>query len=69
MIEITIKNDKNYSKSLILCNLLHAGFKFFEDTLKTEKFSKKDNKELNNLLLKLGLLVYNICDTVEKYDK
>lgn len=67
MIEIRIK--KNYSKPLILCNLLHAGFKFFEDTLKTEKFSKEDNKELNKLLLKLGLLVYNICDTVEKYDK
>lgn len=69
MIEIRIKNNKNYSKPLILCNLLYAGFKFFEDTLETEKFSKKDDKELNNLLLKLGMLVYNICDIVEKYDK
>lgn len=69
MIEIRIKNDKKYSKSLILCNLLHAGFKFFEDTLETEKFSKKDNKELNNLLLMLGMLVYNICDIAQKYDK
>lgn len=69
MIEIRIKNDKHYSKPLILCNLLHAGFKFFEDTLETEKFSKEDNKELNNLLLKLGMLVYNVCNIVEKYDK
>lgn len=69
MIEIRIKDDKNYSKALILCNLLHAGFNFFEDTLETEKFSKKDYKELNNLLLKLGILVYDVCNIVEKYDK
>lgn len=69
MIEIRIKNDKNYSKPLILCNLLHAGFNFFDDTLETEKFSKKDYKELNDLLLKLGILVYDVCNIVEKYDK
>lgn len=69
MIEIKIKKDKDYSKAVILCNLLHAGFKFFEDTLETEKFSKKDYKELNNLLIKLGALLYETCDIVEKYDK
>ena len=72
MIEIRIKsdkNDKNYSKTLILCNLLYAIFKFFEDTLKTEKFSKKDYKELIELLLKLGTLIYDVCDITEKYDK
>ena len=69
MIEIKIKNDKEYSKSLILCNLLHAGFELFEDTLETEKFSKKDYKELIELLLKLGVLVYDVCNIVEKYDK
>lgn len=69
MVEIRIKNDKNYSKSIILCNLLHAGFKFFDDTLESEKFSKKDYKELIELLLKLGVLVYDVCNIVEKYDK
>ena len=69
MIEIRIKNDKDYSKTLILCNLLHAGFNFFDDTLETEKFSKKDYKELNDLLLKLGVLVYDVCNIVEKYEK
>ena len=69
MIELKIKNDKNYSKPLILCNLLHAGFELFEDTLETEKFSKEDYKKLIDLLLKLGVLVYDVCDIVEKYDK
>lgn len=69
MIEIRIKKDKDCSKVLILCNLLHAGLKFFDDTLKTEKFSKKDYKELNNLFLQLGFIVYDVCDIVEKYDK
>lgn len=69
MIEIRIKKDKDCSKSLILCNLLHAGFKFFDDTLETEKFTKKDYKELNELLLKFSVLLYDVCDIVEKYDK
>lgn len=69
MLEIRIKKDKDYSKVLILCNLLHAGFNFFDDTLETEKFSKKDYKELNDLLLKLGILLYDVCNIVEKYDK
>ena len=69
MLEIRIKKDKDCSKVLILCNLLHAGLKYFEDTLQTEKFSKKDYKELNNLLLQLGFLTYVVCDIVEKYDK
>lgn len=69
MIEIRIKKDKNYSKLLILCNLLYAGFNFFEDTLKTEKFSKEDNIELNLLLLQLGDLLYDVSNIVEKYDK
>ena len=69
MMEIRIKKDKNYSKPVILCNLLHAGLKFFEDTLEEEKFSKKDYKELNNLCLQLGFLLYSVCDIAEKYDK
>ena len=69
MIEIRIKKHKNYSKSLILCNLLLAGFNFFEDTLKTEKFSKEDNIELNLLLLQLGDLLYDVSNIVQKYDK
>ena len=69
MLEIRIKKDKNYSKSLILCNLLYAGFELFEDTLKTEKFTRKDYKELKKCLDYLGLNIYNICNILEKYDK
>lgn len=69
MIEIRIKKDKEYSKALILCNLLYASFELFEDTLKTEKFSRKDYKELKKCLDYLGFNIYNICDILEKYDK
>ena len=69
MIEIRIKKDKDYSKSLILCNLLHASLELFDDTLKTEKFSKKDYNDLNDLLIELGFVIYGVCDIVEKYDK
>lgn len=69
MIEIKIEKDKDYSKPVILCNLLYSGFDLFEETLETEKFSKKDYKELNNLFLQLGFLVYSVCDIVEKYEK
>lgn len=69
MIEIKIKNGKDYKKATILCNLLYAGFEFFEDTLKTEKFNRKDYKELKKCLDYLGLNIYKICDIVEKYDK
>ena len=69
MLEIKIKKDKDYSKVLILCNLLYASIELFDDTLKTEKFSKKDYKELNNLFLQLGFLTYGVCDILEKYDK
>lgn len=69
MMEIRIKKDKDYSKPLILCNLLYASFELFEDTLKTEKFIRKDYKELKKCLDHLGLNIYNICDILEKYDK
>ena len=69
MIEIRIKKDKDYSKPIILCYLLYAGFELFEDTLKTEKFSRKDYKELEKCLDHLCLNIYNICDILEKYDK
>lgn len=69
MLEIKIEKDKDYSKPVILCNLLYSGLDLFEETLETEKFSKKDYKELNNLFLQLGFLVYSVCDIVEKYEK
>lgn len=69
MLEIRIKKDRNYDKSMILCNILYAGFEFFEDTLKSEKFSREDYKELKKCLDHLGLNIYKICDIVEKYDK
>lgn len=69
MLEIRIEKDRNYKKTTILCNVLYAGFELFEDTLKTEKFSRKDYKELKKCLDHLGLNIYNICDILEKYDK
>lgn len=69
MIEIKIKNNKNYKKGTILCNLLYASYNYFEDTLKTEKFNTKDYKELKKCLEYLCLNIYNICDILEKYNK
>lgn len=68
MINISVTAKKTDSAGLILCNVLYSCYNFVDEYKKNLKLKKQDKHKIDKIQENMGILIYQFCDILEKYE-